>query len=122
MPLLLKKLKRLNLSANEKVENGTIQELLEQSARQDCCLECVTAVGCGVRSPLDPTFLASLSDKLSSDCALSSLTFTCDGLDHLDTDSLTHIWLDRWKDAAEVHFSGNLVQLLVLDKGRCEKG
>ncbi|XP_067651878.1 tonsoku-like protein isoform X2 [Haliotis asinina] len=116
VPSLYKGLKRLDISCNTKVENSVIQELLQESVKNNCSLEEILAKGCAIRSPLDSNFLDAVNDKLSHPLhPLRGLMFTCSHLDKVDEECLHQIWLDRWKELANIDITGEHVRLGVLD-------
>ncbi|XP_071086168.1 tonsoku-like protein [Haliotis cracherodii] len=116
VPSLYKGLKRLDISCNTKVDNSVIQELLQESGKNNCSLEEVLAQGCAIKSPLDSNFLDAVNDKLSNTLhPLRGLVFTCSHLDKVDVECLHQIWLDRWKELANIDITGEYVRLGVLD-------
>lgn len=98
------------------MDNSVIQELLQESGKNNCSLEEVLAQGCAIKSPLDSNFLDAVNDKLSNPLhPLRGLVFTCSNLDKVDVECLHQIWLDRWKELANIVITGEYVRLGVLD-------
>ncbi|OWF54535.1 tonsoku-like protein [Mizuhopecten yessoensis] len=110
-----KYLKDLRLSGNSKLTNSVVRRILEKSGQNDTKLDQLSVEGCGLKSPLDTPFLDAVSDKLATSHPLRSLSFTCIGLDKVDIDSLSQIWLEQWKDIGQVDVTDLSVKLQVLD-------
>ena len=110
-----KHLQKLDVSTNPKLDNNTIQKLIQQSS-ESSGLEDLTCDACGLCSPLDVEFLDAISEKLSSEAPLRKLAFTCQKLEKVDSESLGQIWTERWADLAKIEIVDISVRLSVANR------
>ncbi|XP_060084011.1 tonsoku-like protein [Ylistrum balloti] len=108
-------LRVLRLSGNPKLTNSVVRRILEKSVQDDTILDKLNVEGCGLKSPLDTSFLDAISDKLATPHPLRTLSLTCAGLDKVDIESLGQIWSGQWKDLGKIDITDSLVKLWVLD-------
>lgn len=76
-------------------------------------LDSLLVDGCGIKSPLTSDFLDSVSDKLTSGVALRYLSFTCQGLDKVDVDSIKQVWMDHWTNLGCADVQEETIRLYV---------
>lgn len=98
-----KSLESLSLSANPKIDNNDVQELLEAASRYESGkLSSILLNGCSLASPFSTCFLDGMNDKLNHNYPLQHLEFTSKSVNKMDCDALRDIWVARWSDQAKV--------------------
>ncbi|XP_076449384.1 tonsoku-like protein [Babylonia areolata] len=127
LPQEVPSLQKLNVSLNRALTRDSLQALLRSSSRcahsqlrhlqaQSCSIGSPLSAPCPLQSSSNPTttvtasFLETLQEKLSSPYPLQHLTLPCVGLDKLDRERLSDVWMQRWAQGT-VEFSAQSVLL-----------